>query len=814
MKTATLLRIGPGNIAARWFGLLAITGLVLGAASLEAQSSKTETTVTTLGGGPQNYNPGSSFGFSNSVNGTAASQFHTPSGLAFDSAQNYLYVADRDNNAVRLIDLSANPSETYTFAPYPPDIPTNLISQPVGVAVDALSDVFILNRGNGTNGTVVEFDWLGDLIATNMTGLTNASGIALDTLGDIYVTTSNAVFKITPSGVTNLITFANAGTSLQGVIVKRSGVNAGWLAVCDSGRNGIYLINPTTGIVKTNAGFNGVGDGTGNRNQGVINANAQFFQPSGMAEAGDGSLIVADFGNDRVKMVTTAGVTTNLYGVASNLWWTGTTPNGYAVNSGWSDGNVWEPDTQGDVQSRMPFGVAIGPDGTIYTTEDYYHIVRKVTGANIQAPPPWPPPPPAGPIATAGFGQVILTWTTSSGATNYNVKRSPTSGGETTIASVTGTSYTDASVLDGTTNYYVISALNTGGEGQNSAEVSAMPLFSPAPTSLIVTATNYGLVSLAWSQSAGATGYNLKRAPSHNGPYTTIGSPASTSYDDTSVVNGTTYYYVVSAINAGGENPTNSAEVSATPPLPPVPDPQIGWVTFPPPNFTSVFNTSSSSGVTFNNDVSIVIIGAAGSQTFYTYSNTPAITNLPAPTAADHSAPVGYLDGLATVAGLTVAQVLPNVAIKAIGEQSGHPNSAIVSALFQFVVGNPDIYGANAAYITVTNITTGAQMYYTTDGSDPTNDGSGTSIGPIASGHTLSLNFGSSSNLLLKIRGFKANYQPSSIVSNVFSTANFVPNTISFGFASGEASSDFVASPGQTFLCPGHFDHAARHRHV
>ena len=63
-------------------------------------------------------------------------------------------------------------------------------------------------------------------------------------------------------------------------------------------------------------------------NQGVINANAQFFQPSGMAEAGDGSLIVADFGNDRVKVVTAAGITTNLYGVATNLWWTGTTPSG------------------------------------------------------------------------------------------------------------------------------------------------------------------------------------------------------------------------------------------------------------------------------------------------------------------------------------------------------------------------------------------------------------------------------------------------------------------------------------------------------
>ena len=93
-------------------------------------------------------------------------------------------------------------------------------------------------------------------------------------------------------------------------------------------------------------------------------------------------------------------------------------------------------------------------------------------------------------------------------------------------------------------------------------------------------------------------------------------------------------------------------------------------------------------------------------------------------------------------------------------------------------------------------------MYYTTDGSDPTNDGSGASIGPVSNGQALSLNFGSRTNLLLKIRGFKANYQPSGIVSNVFSTANFLPNTISFGFASGEASSDFVASPGQTFYAP------------
>ena len=464
------------RLAARWISAAAMAGLVLAAAR------STATDVTTLGGGPQYYNPGSFYGSSNSVYGTLYSQFHTPSGLAFDDSQNILYVADRDNNAVRYLDLTYG--YTYAFAPYPPYIPTNLISRPVGVAVDALSDVFVLNRGNGANGTVVEFDWLGDIIATNMTRLTNASGIALDTLGNIYVTTSNTVFKITPAGVSNVVaTFSYTNTCLQGIVVKRAGPNAGKLAVCDSGRNGIYLIDPDTGNATTNAGFNGAGDGTGINNRGIPNSQAQFFQPSGLAEAGDGSLIVADFGNDRVKLVTVSGVTTNLYGVSSNLWWNN---SGSTAYNGWSDGTVLEPDQNYDVQARMPFGVAIGPDGTVYTTEDYYHIIRKVTGANIQKPLPWPPPPPTGLAATASYRQVVLTWNPSLGATNYNIKRSTVSGNEITIASTSSTNYTDLNVVSGTTYYYIVSAVNANGEGMNSAEVSATlpPPFFNNPTGI------------------------------------------------------------------------------------------------------------------------------------------------------------------------------------------------------------------------------------------------------------------------------------------------------------------------------------------
>src|SRR5678816_201221 len=75
----------------------------------------------------------------------------------------------------------------------------------------------------------------------------------------------------------------------------------------------------------------------------------------------------------------------------------------------------------------------------------------------------------------------------------------------------------------------------------------------PGPTGLTSTAGNQQ-VSLAWTAVPGATSYNVKRAGVSGGPYTTIASGVTVaSYTDSGLNNGTSYFYVVSAVNANGE---------------------------------------------------------------------------------------------------------------------------------------------------------------------------------------------------------------------------------------------------------------------
>ena len=108
---------------------------------------------------------------------------------------------------------------------------------------------------------------------------------------------------------------------------------------------------------------------------------------------------------------------------------------------------------------------------------------------NVSAP-GWPPPVPSVPtdlIVASGLEHATLNWMVSSNATGYNVKRSTTDGGPyTTVATVTTTNCTDSGLTSGTTYYYVVSAINFGGESANSVQASATPTAAPKLTGTII----------------------------------------------------------------------------------------------------------------------------------------------------------------------------------------------------------------------------------------------------------------------------------------------------------------------------------------
>src|SRR5262245_23845402 len=148
-----------------------------------------------------------------------------------------------------------------------------------------------------------------------------------------------------------------------------------------------------------------------------------------------------------------------------------------------------------------------------------------------------PPPAPTNLAATPGNGQVSLSWNASSGAASYNVKRSTTNGGPyTTIATgVTATNFTNTQLVNGTTYFFVVSAVNSAGESGNSIHASAPPLGTPppAPTGLTASPGN-AQATLNWNASSGASSYNVKRSTTNGGPYTTIGTGVtSTSFTNT-----------------------------------------------------------------------------------------------------------------------------------------------------------------------------------------------------------------------------------------------------------------------------------------
>jgi hypothetical protein len=155
---------------------------------------------------------------------------------------------------------------------------------------------------------------------------------------------------------------------------------------------------------------------------------------------------------------------------------------------------VWTQQDNGVEDFYMKDGVYEQSHGPTLQMDTYLTNILMWTSSGTN-----PPAGPTGLSATATNNQIRLIWNSSVAATNYNVKRSTTSGGPyTNITTTASTNYTDSTVTTGPIYYYyVVSAVDSFGESTNSSQASAS-LFVPHPV-IASTANQDGNVVLSGS---------------------------------------------------------------------------------------------------------------------------------------------------------------------------------------------------------------------------------------------------------------------------------------------------------------------------
>ena len=132
----------------------------------------------------------------------------------------------------------------------------------------------------------------------------------------------------------------------------------GYLYIADSINSRIRRLNLTTGIIHTYAGGE-----TGFRGDGGPARLARFNQPNAVEVARDGSLLVADTGNNRIRRISPGGIVSTVAG-------TGRTGDAAPYGDG---GRATA------AALNRPEGVTAAADGGFYIADTDHHVIRRVT---------------------------------------------------------------------------------------------------------------------------------------------------------------------------------------------------------------------------------------------------------------------------------------------------------------------------------------------------------------------------------------------------------------------------------------------------
>ncbi len=349
----TVMTQPPGHLCAVADGMGTMTGNVADVAVTCAHQS----TVSTLAGSSPGYADGT---------GTAAA-FDGPQGIAVDSQGN-VYVADTYNHKIRkitpagVVSTLAGSSQGYADG-------TGAAAQfnsPWGLSVDSQGNVFVADTSNHRIRKITPAGDVSTLAGGSQgyadgagaaASFSTPTGVGVDAQGNVYVADNwnDKIRKVTPAGDVSTLAGSTSGyadgtgtaakfTLPQGVSVDA----AGNVYVADSWNNRIRKITPAGEVTTVAGSSSGFADGTG--------AAARFWSPQSVSVDAQGNIFVADYGNQKIRVITPGGEVTTLAG----------------SNSGFADGAATS------AQFTYPTGVAVDAQGNVYVADTQNHKIRKI----------------------------------------------------------------------------------------------------------------------------------------------------------------------------------------------------------------------------------------------------------------------------------------------------------------------------------------------------------------------------------------------------------------------------------------------------